>query len=79
MRRALLIGINDYPEGHTLRGCIEDINNMADSIERNGDGSKNFDVRRFPNLRSSDDAVALIKQLFHDDIEVALFYFSGHG
>lgn len=79
MRRALLIGINDYPNGHALHGCIEDINNLAHSIERNGDGAKNFDVKKCPNLKNSDDAIKQIKQLFHDDAEVALFYFSGHG
>lgn len=28
MKKALLIGINDYPEGNELTGCIEDINSV---------------------------------------------------
>ena len=45
MKKALLIGINDYPEGNELTGCIEDINSVKAAIERHGDGSPNFGVK----------------------------------
>lgn len=46
MKKALLIGINDYPEGNELTGCIEDINSVKAAIERHGDGE---------NVRQMDD------------------------
>lgn len=79
MRRALLIGINNYPAGYKLLGCIEDINAMVSMLERNEDNSKNFDIMPLPDLQSSRDAKKYIEQLFHDDADIALFYFSGHG
>lgn len=79
MRRALLIGINNYPAGYKLLGCIEDINAMVSMLERNEDNSKNFDIMPLPDLQSSGDAKKYIEQLFHDDADIALFYFSGHG
>ena len=42
MKKALLIGINDYPAGNELTGCIEDINNVKAVIERHGGYSKTF-------------------------------------
>ena len=79
MRRALLIGINNYPAGSELHGCIEDINALASVLERNEDNSKNFDIMLLPDLQCSEDAKGYIEQLFHDDADIALFYFSGHG
>ena len=35
MKKALLIGINDYPAGNELTGCIEDINNVKTAININ--------------------------------------------
>lgn len=34
MRKALLIGINDYPKEHKLTGCVEDINMVKAAIEK---------------------------------------------
>jgi hypothetical protein len=52
MKKALLIGINDYPEGNELTGCIEDINSVKAAIERHGDGSPNFGVKMMPNVQT---------------------------
>ena len=79
MKRALLIGINEYPDEYKLTGCIEDIDNLADAIEYNGNKEKNFDIKKLSNIQSSPEAMTNIKRLFHDDIDVALLYFSGHG
>ncbi len=51
MKKALLIGINDYPNGHKLTGCIEDIQQVKSVIERNGNGSPNFGVKCCPMSR----------------------------
>ncbi len=44
MRKALVIGINNYPTA-PLRGCINDASAFGGIIETNGNGSPNFDVR----------------------------------
>jgi hypothetical protein len=86
MRKALVVGINDYP-GHPLTGCVNDATAIADVIEAHGDGEPNFEVKLIvspdkdgasagvtrPQLRSE------IEALFAGDPEVALFYFAGHG
>lgn len=80
MRKALLIGINNYPgRGNALRGCLADINALQPLLERNGDGALNFDVCMLPDVASSSKAMEYIEQLFGGDDEIALLYFSGHG
>ncbi|EKO3677768.1 MULTISPECIES: caspase family protein [Gammaproteobacteria] len=81
MKKALIIGINDYPSS-PLQGCVNDANTLATVLESNGDGSPNFSVRKItcpstqitrPVLREA------IEQLFSGDCNMALLYFSGHG
>lgn len=79
MRKALLIGINDYPAENELTGCIEDINKVKAAIERHGDGSPNFSVKMMPNVQTSGEVMEAIHKLFAGDGETALLYFSGHG
>ena len=82
MRRALLVGIDDYPDA-PLTGCINDARAMAALLARHADNSPNFDVQL---VTSDKDAItraslrADIEKLFqHDVADVALLYFSGHG
>ena len=79
MKKALLIGINKYPTGNELKGCIEDINCLKSAIERNGDGSPNFDVKLLPDVQTSNEVMTSIEQLFAGDANTSLLYFSGHG
>ena len=79
MKKALLIGINDYPLGNKLTGCIEDINNVKSALERNGDGTLNFSIKTMPNVRTSSEVMEAINQLFAGDDDTSLLYFSGHG
>ncbi len=81
MRRALLIGIDDYP-GSPLRGCINDAKAMEQLLRCNHDDSPNFS----PRLMTSDGATITrasllesIEHLFRDEADVALLYFAGHG
>ncbi len=78
MKRALLIGINNYP-GNELKGCIEDIKQVKAAIEKNGDGSPNFDVMMMPDVQTSAEVMENVQRLFSGDGEAALLYFSGHG
>ncbi len=80
MKKALLIGINSYPTGNELKGCIEDIHQVAAALERNGDGSPNFEVLMLEDVQTSAKAMDAIEQLFTDNgSDTALLYFSGHG
>lgn len=79
MKKALLIGINDYPCGDALSGCVEDVKSLHSVLERNGDGSKNFDIKDLLNVQTSREAMHAIEELFSGDEEIALLYFSGHG
>ncbi|MEO1052676.1 MAG: caspase family protein [Bacteroidota bacterium] len=81
MRRALIVGINDY-EWAPLQGCINDANEVGNLLERHFDGTPNFDCKK---LISSDREVTRtylgkqIHQLFANQADIALLYFSGHG
>lgn len=79
MKKALLIGINNYPNGNELTGCVEDIKSLKSVIERNSDGKVNFSVRLMSDEQSSENAMDAIKELFNDTSDMAMLYFSGHG
>jgi uncharacterized caspase-like protein len=81
MRKALIVGINDYPTA-PLRGCVNDARRIKNAIEKNYDGSPNFDCRMM--LAPSDTITRAtlrenLEKLFATESDVALFYFSGHG
>lgn len=79
MRRALLIGIDNYPAPNTLHGCVADVMMLRDAIASNGDGTKNFEIETLLNEASGRVAMGQIETLFAGDHDVALLYFSGHG
>lgn len=78
MRKALLVGINQYPNS-PLRGCINDSNAVKEALELNGDSTKNFDVLQKNDVVSKCELKSYIKECFNGDSEIALFYYSGHG
>lgn len=81
MRKALVVGINDYPSS-PLCGCVNDANAISTILESHGDGSPNFDIRLMtcPSTAVTRPAFReAIEQLFAGDADMALLYFSGHG
>lgn len=81
MRRALLVGVDAYPQG-PLRGCVNDARRVATLLEKHHDGSPNFSCQVVTVPTASLTRSALrqkLEALFADDADVALFYFSGHG
>jgi hypothetical protein len=81
MRKALIVGIDKYPD-MPLSGCENDAASVASILEKNGDGSPNFDVRLLSSDGSTVSAAELQKalgDLFSGDAETALFFFAGHG
>ena len=81
MRKALIVGIDDYQQA-PLHGCVNDAINIGSLLETNGDGSPNFAVH---SLTSNDAVVTseilhgATQELFSGDAETALFFFAGHG
>lgn len=81
MRRALIVGIDDY-QGAPLHGCVKDANGMAAVLETHGTGSPNFQVLLMtspPNEVTRPKLREAIEKLFATDCDIALLYFSGHG
>ena len=78
MKKALIIGINDYLNS-PLTGCENDAYAVKSLLETNGDGSPNFDIELKLNVPTKSDLKTLIIDLFSGDADIALFYFSGHG
>lgn len=84
MRKALIVGIDYYEKVSPLGGCVNDAYSVKSVLERNSDGTLNFGVNlkvatgpsQMLNRRGLKDSIA---ELFKDDSDVALFYFSGHG
>ena len=87
MRKALVVGVDHYDSDdfRNLHGAANDARQVADALERNANGSGNFVTPKV--LTATDPSSALTKrelknsvqELFADDSEIALFYFSGHG
>lgn len=82
MKKALVVGIDDYPSPNELSGCVNDAIELASLLESNGDGSPNFDVRKIVSSEVDVTAKLLsdaVAELFSGDAETALLYFAGHG
>ena len=81
MRKALVVGINDYPSA-PLRGCVNDAIAVANILGTHGDGAPNFGVKLKTSPTETITRAALrgeIEILFSGDPDIALLYFSGHG
>lgn len=84
MRKALIVGIDNYQDTCDLSGCVNDACEVANVLSRNADGSLNFDIKKMlstseNNLVTKNDLEEAIIDLFSGDNELVLFYFSGHG
>ncbi len=82
MKRALIIGINDYEKISPLGGAVNDAEKMAALISKHEDGSPNFDTK----IVTSDNKQitkkimrSLLTDLLTKPADMAFFYFSGHG
>ncbi len=84
MKKALCVGIDSYEHINDLHGCVNDANAVRDALQRNGDGTLNFDTKimtatseaSYITRRALREA---IEELFRGDSEIALLYYAGHG
>jgi len=82
MKRALLIGIDDYDQMTALHGCVNDVNAIFPLLSRNEDDSPNFQCQTKTTATERVDRRNLIEAvdaLFGPGADVALLYFAGHG
>jgi hypothetical protein len=82
MKKALIVGIDDYDPPNALSGCVNDAVELSALLEANGDGSPNFDVRRIISSEgpvTSENLHEAIGELFTGDAETVVLYFAGHG
>ncbi|HEX3045256.1 MAG TPA: caspase family protein [Bacillota bacterium] len=85
LRKALIVGIDHYRSPNTLHGCVKDAISMQEVLARHGDPNKGANFKA--NLRTSSENSNItkaslmrdIEDLFNSQVDVALFYFSGHG
>lgn len=83
MRKALVVGVNDYDNIGSLRWCENDAMGISEALKRHASGDPNFSVQ----LLTTNNTQALtgqlitqkIQDLFAGNADVALFYFAGHG
>ncbi len=84
MKKALCVGIDNYEHINDLQGCVNDANAVKAALERNGDGTLNFDVKIMSATSENcyikrNELKDAIEELFKSDAEIAVFYYAGHG
>lgn len=84
MRKALCVGIDSYRWIKDLHGCVNDANSVKSALERNGDGTLNFDVKLMcatseESYITRNNLKDAVEELFKSESEIAVFYYSGHG
>jgi Caspase domain len=82
MKRALLVGIDDYDRFSGLDGCVADVDMLEPLLSRNDDDSPNFDCQKRTSATGGVTRDALlgdIDALLGAGADVALFYYAGHG
>ena len=82
-RRALLVGINDYPNPEDrLEGCVNDVFTMSSVLQETGFAPD--DIRVVLNERATARGILdrldwLLDEVADDDDDWRFFYYSGHG
>jgi len=85
MRKALIVGINNYDNYTELKGCVNDAEAVDLMLRFHEDGEPNFGTKVLlaKNNKTTVNKSTLKRQielLFRDNnSDTALFYFSGHG
>ena len=80
VKKALVVGIDNYPGRNKLNTCVNDANCVADLLEFNENKNRNFSIIKLLNENATYKNIEYyLKMVFSDDCEIGLFYFSGHG
>lgn len=82
MKRALIVGVDEYDNYSSLGGCVNDANALDPLLARNEDNSPNFDTQKRVSDHDDvtrDSLLEDLEALLRGGADVALFYFAGHG
>jgi len=82
MKRALLVGIDEYDRFAGLDGCVNDVDALEPLLRRNDDDSPNFDCQKRTSVTGGvtrDSLLDDLDALFGGGADVVLLYFAGHG
>ena len=82
MRKALIVGINNYDKAAQLTGCENDAAAITEVLGLHSDERRNFTIiQPKRDIKTKGGLFEEIRTLFDGNTEtdVALFYFSGHG
>jgi len=82
VKRALLVGIDEYDNFPNLGGCINDVHALNPLFARHEDDSPNFECRALASdtdRAGRDQLLREIDDLLAPGAEVAVLYFAGHG
>lgn len=78
MKKALVIGINNYPTA-PLKGAINDAKVISELLKVNGNDTTNFEVKPLYNIGTKSELLSEISNFFNLSADIGLFYFAGHG
>ena len=84
MSKALCVGINYYKYGNSLPACTDDARAIGHALSHNYDASNNFDVSYLlaedeQSICTSSKLFSAVRELFSQETDTVLFYYSGHG
>lgn len=85
MKRALLVGIDDYPTITPLSGCVADATALNELLGRHADGTPNWRTQLItspggPGAITRDSLRRVLADLFANANDAdLLFFFAGHG
>lgn len=82
MKRALLVGVDQYDSFGSLAGCVNDVDAVEPLLARNEDGAPGFHCvkRTSANGRvERDGLLTALDALLAPGADVGLLYFAGHG
>lgn len=82
MKRALLVGIDQFDHFSPLSGCVNDVTTLRPLLARNEDDSPNFECQSATSALARVTRAALLDAmdaLLAPGADVALFFFAGHG
>lgn len=85
MRKALIVGIDHYERIGSLWGAVHDAHSVKNVLARHMDGTVNFVQPKLMAAAGPETAISrtelreAVEELFRDNADISLFYFSGHG
>lgn len=84
MRKALLVGIDDYASASPLAACVTDVDRLEPLLARHDDDRPNFKCEKLTSAGLELVTCELLRRKLHEHLDTnftgdVLFYFSGHG